>query len=98
MVARRPSLLYISPVIPAVTGNGLAMRAGVILEALAAQYAVSLLVVPLYSPPSARVPPFFEGLCRRTIVIAPGSPFPLRLRLLRKLSSFDVVHVFRLAA
>jgi hypothetical protein len=33
--------------VPALTGNGLAMRAGVALEALASAYAVHLLVVPV---------------------------------------------------
>ena len=44
--ARRHALL-ISPVMPADTGNGLAMRAGVSLEALAADHEVVLLVLPI---------------------------------------------------
>jgi polysaccharide biosynthesis protein PslH len=44
----KPNLLYLSPVVPAVTGNGLAMRAGMVLEALAQQYRIYLLVIPLY--------------------------------------------------
>lgn len=59
----RPSLLYLSPVVPAATGNGLAMRAGVVLEILARHYAVSLLVVPLYPSPSGGIPPFVAALC-----------------------------------
>ena len=51
----KPNLLYITPVIPALTGNGLAMRAGTVLEVLAARYDVHLLVAPLYAPlPSGR--------------------------------------------
>jgi glycosyltransferase involved in cell wall biosynthesis len=52
-VSRRPSLLFIVPVLPAEGGNGLAMRAGLFLEALAADHEVSLLVVPVAGP----VPP-----------------------------------------
>jgi glycosyltransferase involved in cell wall biosynthesis len=44
---RAPSLLFVSPIVPAETGNGLAMRAGVFLEALARDHAVTLLVVPV---------------------------------------------------
>ena len=42
-----PNLLFISPVVPAASGNGLAMRAGIMLEALAADYNVHLLVIPV---------------------------------------------------
>src|SRR5437870_177062 len=45
MAAR--NLLFLSPVMPAPTGNGLAMRAGIMLEALAADYDVHLLVIPV---------------------------------------------------
>lgn len=43
----RPNLLFISPIMPAPAGNGLAMRAGIMLEALAADYDVHLLVIPV---------------------------------------------------
>lgn len=52
-MSRRPRLLFIAPVLPAEGGNGLAMRAGLFLEALAANHEVSLLVVPVAGP----VPP-----------------------------------------
>jgi glycosyltransferase involved in cell wall biosynthesis len=80
-------LLYISPVIPAVTGNGLAMRAGMVLEALAARYSVSLLVNPLY-PPAGPVPEFFTRMCR-DVAVGPSA---------YRWQRFDVVHVFRLAS
>jgi hypothetical protein len=38
----QPSLLYVSPVLPATRGNGLAMRAGMMLEALSTRYRVYL--------------------------------------------------------
>ncbi len=47
----KPALLFLSPIMPAVGGNGLAMRAGATLEALAADYTVHLLVIPVAGPP-----------------------------------------------
>src|SRR5262245_43276234 len=44
--AARTDLLYVSPVMPALTSNGLAMRAALVLEALAADHNVHLLVIP----------------------------------------------------
>ena len=46
----RPRLLFLSPVMPAPGGNGLAMRAGLFLDALAADYRIDLLVVPVADP------------------------------------------------
>lgn len=46
----KPALLFLSPIMPALGGNGLAMRAGATLEALAADYEVHLLVIPLAAP------------------------------------------------
>jgi polysaccharide biosynthesis protein PslH len=43
----RPQLLMIAPVMPDEAGNGLAMRVGFFLEALARRFAVDLAVVPL---------------------------------------------------
>src|ERR1700691_3902491 len=43
----KPTLLFLSPIMPDVSGNGLAMRAGATLEALAADYQVHLLVIPI---------------------------------------------------
>jgi len=43
----KPALLFLSPIMPDVSGNGLAMRAGATLEALAADYQVHLLVIPV---------------------------------------------------
>ncbi|MGO8736561.1 MAG: glycosyltransferase family 4 protein [Terriglobia bacterium] len=95
----KPRLLYISPVIPALTGNGLAMRAGTVLEALAGRYDVHLLVVPLYAPVTPSLPEPLEKLCRRAAIV---SPWPQRRGWFRPAalwgnSRFDVVHVFRLA-
>src|SRR5271166_1312899 len=42
-----PAALYVTPVMPQARGNGLAMRAGLLLEALAARFDVHLFVVPV---------------------------------------------------
>jgi glycosyltransferase involved in cell wall biosynthesis len=45
--AQRRTLLFVAPIMPAASGNGLAMRAGVFVDALAQDFAVTLLVVPV---------------------------------------------------
>src|SRR5512144_1186719 len=62
--------LMISPVMPAETGNGLAMLAGVSLEALAADDEVTLLVVPIAGPADASgVPPWAARHAARVVVL-----------------------------
>ena len=72
----RPHMLYCSPVLPALTGNGLAMRAGTVLRALAERYRVSLLVVPLYWSPAESLPPEIAACCRQVIVAEGSIPKP----------------------
>src|ERR1044071_9354027 len=108
-MSSKPELLYLSPVVPALAGNGFAMRAGMGFEALAQHYSISLLVVSLYPPFGARVPAAFERLCLRTVVTTRAQfartrvsflpPFLSRLFGWRPYhgSRFDVVHVFRLS-
>ena len=64
-------LLFISPVMPAETGNGLAMRAGLFLEALAADHEVSLLVVPVAGPADPVAVPDFVARCAARVVVLP---------------------------
>ena len=61
----KPHLLYLSPVLPATSGNGLAMRAGTVLGALAERYRVSLLVVPLYASPEPTLPTAIAERCEQ---------------------------------
>jgi glycosyltransferase involved in cell wall biosynthesis len=89
--AERPRLLYVSPVVPALTGNGLAMRAGAILRALARHFQVTLLAAPLYAPYRAPVPAEIRACCARVFLENDGAALSSHDR-------FDVVHVFRLAA
>jgi glycosyltransferase involved in cell wall biosynthesis len=79
----RPRLLYLSPVIPATTGNGLAMRASMVIQLLARHYRVSLLVIRLYAPFEGPIPPDITSLCDRSAAIpvsramSPSSSPPL---------------------
>jgi hypothetical protein len=87
------SLLYVSPVVPSLGGNGLAMRAGMVLEALARVYRISLLVVPCYPPLDSPLPEFFESLCERAECVRPA-----RAAEAYRTQQFDAIHVFRLSA
>lgn len=66
-------VLFISPVMPAEGGHGLAMRAGMFLEALAAEQEVSVLVVPVAGPadPGA-IPSWVARQSVRVVVMPPG--------------------------
>lgn len=67
MIARR-RLLFVSPIMPQRSGNGLAMRAGLMLEGLAQRFEVHLLVVPV-SGGSRDVPDFVRALATRVGVL-----------------------------
>ncbi len=64
----RPSLLFLTPILPAETGNGLAMRAGVFLDALARDYDITLLIIPLAGQAS-RITPFVTQRTRRVVTL-----------------------------
>ncbi|HSS73974.1 MAG TPA: glycosyltransferase [Gaiellaceae bacterium] len=81
-------LLYVTPVLPSLTGNGLAMRAGSVLRALARHHSVHLHVLPIYARWDDLLVPELASLCNGvTEGVAIETPTP-----------FDVLHVFRLAA
>lgn len=64
-IAAKPELLYLSPVVPLLSGNGLAMRAGMVLQVLARHYRISLLIVRLYAPYDTPIPEQIAALCYR---------------------------------
>jgi polysaccharide biosynthesis protein PslH len=96
-------------VLPATTGNGLAMRAGTVLRLLAEHHEVCLRVLPLYAAAEPRLPRELEALCEDIAVIDHSLPLPRTRRVawenplrrrprgLPEAHIFDVVHVFRLA-
>jgi glycosyltransferase involved in cell wall biosynthesis len=87
----------ITPVLPAPSGNGLAMRAAMVLRALAAHYRVTLLVVNLYtSPADRRLAPALADRCES--VHFQRASLPRRSSQAVPAGAFDVVHVFRLAS
>ena len=80
MSARR-RLLYISPIMPALGGNGLAMRGGMMLEALAADCDVWLLVIPVAGSVGGLPPPIARWCAgfRSLPLDAPWASAPRRL-------------------
>jgi glycosyltransferase involved in cell wall biosynthesis len=104
-VTSKPELLCLSPVVPGLTGNGLAMRGGLVLEALAAEWSISLLVYRLYAGPDAELRPELRRLCARAAFVTPARGGKLPGFWTRRLSPlapflrarFDAIHVFRLA-
>ena len=86
-------LLYVSPVVPSLGGNGLAMRAGMVLQGLSRVCRTSLLVVPLYPPLDSPIPEFFQSLCERTVCVSADAAAEAY-----RAERFDVIHVFRLSA
>lgn len=68
MTGGRRRLLFLSPIAPAFGGNGLAMRAGVLLEALASSADVSLLVIPVAGAPEAA--PALAARCAATATLS----------------------------
>lgn len=101
MVTRsKPNLLYLSPVVPALAGNGLAMRAGAVLELLAAHYTVYLLIAPLYAAFDPRMPERLQALCHSVVIVPPIPPRPqswFRPRPVFGSTRFVVIHIFRLS-
>lgn len=76
---RPPKLLFICPVMPADSGNGLAMRAATMLRLLLRDYRVSLLIVPLYSPGPARgLPDWVRMRCENVRWVPEPGPGAVR--------------------
>src|SRR5215471_10703620 len=98
-IAEKPELLYVSPVIPALTGNGLAMRAGMVLEALSGLYRVSLLVVPLYLTIGEKIDGRFRDLCERVTIIPRDDDVQRQVTEAARAfqeHAFHTIHAFRL--
>jgi polysaccharide biosynthesis protein PslH len=99
----RPSLLYVSPVCPSITGAGTPMRASIVLEALSRRYRVSLLVVPAPQYPGLprELPGALRDLCENVRMVPYDGDFRQKMHRAGRVyqsQKFDVVHVFRLAS
>ena len=95
----RPSLLYVCPVIPALAGNGLAMRAGAVLEALAERYRLSLLTVPMFGEVDREISQCLREICANVVTIPYHADTVRRIQeagAAYSASNFAIVHVFRL--
>jgi glycosyltransferase involved in cell wall biosynthesis len=86
--------VLVVPLAPRRGDNGLAMRAGMLLEALAARWPVELVIVPVSGPPSTDS--WAEGLARAVTVVAPVAAATARSHLTRQLA--DATLRARLAA
>ena len=102
MVNSKPALLYLSPVMPLQSGNGLAMRAALFLEALSSDDDIYLQIIPV----SVQVDPdnIPEFVAQHTIMVDVVSEFE-NLALDDAVNraatnyanyTFDIVHVMKL--
>ena len=107
----KPTLLYITPVVPSDSGNGLAMRAASVLSALVGVYRVSVLIIEKYpSGPGGHLPDWVTERCddvrwalppptrnaSGSGSLAPAAWIEAAARAYRH-TEFDVIHVFRSA-
>lgn len=78
------AVVLVVPIVPQVGGNGLAMRAGMLLEALAAAFAVDVVVVPVSGPVTETE--WAAGLARSFVVVEPVADSGLPAHLTRQLA------------
>ena len=78
-------MVLVVPVVPALGGNGLAMRAGMVLEALAERCEVDLVVVPVSGPLAETA--WASAVARSLVPVAPlGDPASAREHLTSQLA------------
>jgi glycosyltransferase involved in cell wall biosynthesis len=77
-------VVLVVPLVPSAGYNGLAMRAGMLLEALASRWPVDLLIVPVSGPVEDST--WSRGLARSLTLIAPVSGATARSHLTRQLA------------
>ncbi len=65
------AVVLVVPLAPQTGGNGLAMRAGMLLEALAGRWAVELVIVPVSGPATAG--DWAAGLARSVTIVEPSN-------------------------
>lgn len=69
-MGQQASLLFVAPILPAQTGNGLAMRAGVFLDALARDFLITLLIVPVAGGADTRATRFVTARTRKVVTLS----------------------------
>ena len=69
----RQAALFVAPIMPSDRGNGLAMRAGFLLDSYARRFAVDLAVAPVAGGPG-EFTPFVQARVRRAIVLSVATP------------------------
>ena len=69
----RPGIIYLTPVVPASQGNGLAMRAGLFLAGMSRGHAVTVVVVPVFGTPSPDRS-FVDALARSCLTLELAAP------------------------
>jgi len=73
MTARDPETrrqaLFITPVMPATTGSGIAMRAGMTLQALASEFDISVLCLPVLGSVQRKLPRDLTGSSVRRVIV-----------------------------
>lgn len=69
----RPAIIYLTPVVPASEGNGLAMRAGLFLAGMSRGHAVSVVVLPVFGTPSPDRS-LVDGLARSFLTLELAGP------------------------
>ncbi|GAC1470969.1 MAG: hypothetical protein PVSMB7_22280 [Chloroflexota bacterium] len=67
----RPNLLFLSPVVPAFTGGGTQIHAGIMLQALTSIYRVYMIVVPTHRHDLVPMPEEISALCTDWAIIPP---------------------------
>jgi glycosyltransferase involved in cell wall biosynthesis len=77
--------LMIAPAMPAATGNGLAMRLGMFLEAISSFADVDLVVLPIAGP-ATEASPLARRLADQTMIIPVAGRADTRFRLLSQLN------------
>jgi len=87
----------VSPVVPATTGNGLAMRAGMTVRALARDFRVRVLVAERYPSVTGALKPELAALCDQIIVLKGSGDIRPQIAAADIEPDIDVVHFFRLS-
>jgi glycosyltransferase involved in cell wall biosynthesis len=92
----RPELLFLAPVMPALAGGGLAMRAGVTLRSLAMRFCVRVLVIPVAGDPYERPSRFARDQAEEIAVLNLRGRLDPHYELIERLAAEDEREAARL--